>query len=194
MSAQSPNFAEYVAHPRFGKGPRLTGLNPTQALDGSVWLHFHTRDPDRVPNTAIVANTARQNRPTIPVTHYFDVRRRCRACGRPFLFFAEEQQYWYEELQFPLEADCVRCVECRAGVRELRAMKQQYDLLLQAPRRSAEDTLELVGAAYALVEASIFSPKVVPRMRALLRALQAGENPQVAVRAQELLAFSPAPQ
>ena len=41
------------------------------------------------------------------MTHYFDAKRVCRKCERPFLFFAEEQKYWYEDLRFPLEADCL---------------------------------------------------------------------------------------
>jgi hypothetical protein len=31
------------------------------------------------------------------------------------LLFAEEQKYWYEELKFPLEANCLDCVPCRKG-------------------------------------------------------------------------------
>lgn len=146
-----------------------------------------------MPNTAVVADLTSQCRATVAVTHYLDARRECRICRRPFLFFAEEQKYWYEELQFPLEADCVRCSECRRHVHELRAMKQRYNTLLEAKERSAQETLELVEAAYTLVEAAVFTAKVVPRMRALLKRLKAGENQQVAAQVMKLLASSAAP-
>ena len=51
---------------------------------------------------------SRQSPAMVPVTHYYDVTRTCRDCDRPFIFFAQEQKHWYEQLGLPLEADCAR--------------------------------------------------------------------------------------
>ena len=106
-------YADFVEHPRYGREPRLTGLDVTDLPDGTVYCHWHSPIGVRVPGTAVVADVTRQRRATIHVTHYFDAKRECRKCGRPFLFFADEQKYWYEELAFPLEADCLECPPCR---------------------------------------------------------------------------------
>jgi hypothetical protein len=83
-----------VPHPRYGRRPRRTGLDPAPTPDASVYLHWHSSPGNCVPGTAIVANVTAQGPVTLNVTHYFDARRVCRVCGRPFLFFAEEQLYW----------------------------------------------------------------------------------------------------
>ncbi|QDT02186.1 hypothetical protein K227x_05570 [Rubripirellula lacrimiformis] len=118
MKRRTEAYADFVQHPRYGKLPRVTGLHPKEDfLLGRVYLGWLARPDERVPDTAIVANTARQPNATFPVTHYFDLKRRCRDCDRPFLFFAEEQRYWYETLQFYLGVDCVRCIDCRVAER-----------------------------------------------------------------------------
>ena len=106
-------FDDYVEHPLYGRVPRVTGLNPKEDFGGNVFLHWHSPEDVRIPNTAVQADTSKQPTATVAVTHYFDSKRTCRDCQRPFLFFAEEQKYWYEELGFRLDADCIRCVECR---------------------------------------------------------------------------------
>src|SRR5690554_738010 len=102
------SYDSYVEHPRYGRKPRITGLNPVNDYR-RVFLHWHSGDDCRIPNTAVEADLSRQSPAAVPVTHYFDVKRACRDCGRPFIFYALEQKHWYEELGFCLEADCVRC-------------------------------------------------------------------------------------
>lgn len=109
---ESEKYAEYAAHPRYGRGPRITGLNPSP-FDAAVKLNWNTAEPHeiaalyktatgmnwpygnsslwnllgrRIPNTAILADLALQTRATIPVTHYFDLNRQCRDCARFFIF------------------------------------------------------------------------------------------------------------
>ena len=168
------DWSDYVEHPRYGRRPRLTGLDPIpNLLDGSVFLHWHSPAGVRVPYTAFAADLSRQPRATVPVTHYFDAKRQCRDCSRPFLFFAEEQKHWYEVLQFPLEADCLECVPCRKDAQQLRVARQKYDELLARTERSETDTLQLVECGLLLVESSVFSKKVLPKLRALLKPLLA---------------------
>jgi hypothetical protein len=173
MTRQSDRYSDYVEHPRFGRGPRVTGLNPVDTVDGSVFCHWHSPLGVRVPNTAVAADVARHIRATVPVTHYFDARRVCRKCEPPFLFFAEEQRFWYEELGFPLAADALECVACRRDERQLRARKEKYEALVAAPVRTERETLLLVECAVVLVESAVFATKVISRLRGLLKPILA---------------------
>jgi hypothetical protein len=87
-----------------------------------------------------------------------------------FLFFAEEQKYWYEDLKFPLEADCLDCPPCRKDEQRLRAIRRKYDALLEKTARTQADTLELVESGLFLVESVVFSAKLLPKLRGLLKA------------------------
>ena len=171
MKSRTSRYSGFVEHPRYGQGPRITGLDVTDSVDGKVYCHWHSPVGVRVPNTAIVADVTRQARATLHVTHYFDSKRVCRKCERPFLFFAEEQQHWYEELGFPLEADCVQCPPCRKDEHQLRSARQKYEALLQKPDRTQDDTLELVDCGLLLIDAGVFTDKLLPRLRGLLKTL-----------------------
>ncbi len=164
----------FVSHPRYGRKPRITGLDPEPDLvTGSVYLHWHSPEGVRIPRTAIRANLSRQTPATVPVTHYFDSVRTCRDCGRQFLFFAAEQKVWYEELGFPLESDCVRCVSCRRSRREIERQRRRYEELFHVPQRTTEEDLELAEIAITLAEAGLFGKRQLERVRALLQRLSA---------------------
>jgi hypothetical protein len=188
VSTPASAYAGFVEHPRFGRGPRLTGLDVTETADGKVFCHWHSPPGVRIPSTAIAADLAQQPPATVAVTHYFDARRECRKCGRAFLFFAEEQKYWYESLKFPLEADCLECVPCRKDEQQLRAARRQYEALLALAARSEADTLELVGCGVLLAESSVFSGKVLPKLRGLLKPFLAGTAEPAGAQARALLA------
>ncbi len=143
------DYSLHVENPRFGKGPRFTGLDPDPESP-EVHLHWNTGYRTRaflaylkelpeefrrilseapegllIPGTAIRADPERQTRATIPVTHYYDLDKTCEDCGRPFVFFAEEQKHWYEVLGFDLAADCVRCHPCRRARRAIGRKKRR---------------------------------------------------------------------
>jgi hypothetical protein len=177
------DYAQFVEHPRYGRRPRLTGLNPIEDFEGTIF-HWHSREDVRVPNTAIRADLSKQSRATVPVTHYFDVRRQCQECGKPFLFFAEEQRHWYEELGFPLEADCVRCVQCRKHQQGLARTRERYEELFHLPARTSDQQLEIADCCLALVEAGMFHRRQLEHVRALLKSLP----PEIAPPARERLA------
>ena len=172
-------YDSYVEHPRFGRSPRLTGLNPqTDLKTGNPFLHWNATE--RVANTAVEADLSRQSRATVPITHYYDVKRVCRECGRPFIFFAEEQKFWYEELGLPLEADCVRCVPCRRAQRGIAMKRERYEELFHDPDRTADQNLEMAECCLSLIEAGVFTPRQTQRVRELLKRLdkqgQSGES------------------
>src|SRR6266487_3191507 len=98
-------YEPFVAHPRYGRAPRYTALNP-DPYDARVHLHWNAtnvheiqkrnvlllgkRSPalktlegivpeqlPRVAGTAIAADPAKQNNATVPVTHYYDIEKVC---------------------------------------------------------------------------------------------------------------------
>ena len=98
------------------------------------------------PESAIPADVRKQNFSTMSHLHwYVDTLRDCWMCKRPFLFFAREQQYWYETLRFRVEADCNECVECRAGLRTVRRRLSRYGELVGKRELTDEDMLALAS-------------------------------------------------
>jgi hypothetical protein len=183
MKSPGDKYADYADHPRYGRRPRITGLNP-DPIDPNVQLHWNAisrtefetrydvsayeRDIKRIPNTAIPADLTRQTAATMAVTHYFDLDRPCRDCARRFIFFAAEQKHWYEELGFVLESDCVRCVDCRKSQQGLAQKAQRYEELFHEPNRTSEQNLEMAECSVVLMESSIFSRRQTQRVRMLL--------------------------
>ncbi|MCA9179457.1 MAG: zinc-ribbon domain containing protein [Planctomycetales bacterium] len=173
MTFRDSSYADFVNHPRYGRCPRFTGLNPVENLSRGIYFGWHCRAEERISDTAIVAHADRQPSPTVPVTHYFDLKRKCRECGRNFIFFAEEQRHWYETLQFYLGADCVRCIDCRVAERETKRLRAHYEAFLQQPILSDHDALELADTAMLLIERGAFGDRCVERVRSLLNAIPA---------------------
>ncbi len=186
-------YRDHVEHPRYGKAPHITGLDPNPN-SSAVHLHWNTRyytqaqlrDIERllgwrptfpddgtrmVRGTAVAADLARQTPATVAVTHYYDIDKLCRDCGRRFIFFADEQKHWYEELGFPLEADAVRCPPCRKRLQHIARMRQRYEQLFHLSKRTAEDSLEMAECCLALIEESIFHPRQTEQVRMLLNSI-----------------------
>lgn len=210
-------YKDYVRHPRFGKAPRFTGLDPDPDSD-DVHLHwntnFHTptqlkeiqrvlerlpfRAPEHiddgsrmVPGTAIAADLSKQRPATIPVTHYYDIDKACRDCGLRFIFFAEEQKYWYEELGFPLESDAVRCQVCRRREQHISRTRKRYMELSRVAARSTHEDLDMANSCLDLIEERVFSASQLAHVRELLNRVPeawraSSEFKQVSDRAEDL--------
>jgi len=196
MKQESDRFAGFVDHPRYGRRPRITGLNP-QPHDRGVNLHWNATTyqevvsgyeavigkwpygnlgirvdrTKRIPNTAVPSDLARQSRATVPVTHYFDLERICLKCGKPFIFFAAEQKHWYETLRFPLEAQAVHCTICRKQNQALGKARATYERLHKLEDRSDTDTIRLLEALLTLIENNIFSTRQTQHARAIVKTL-----------------------
>jgi hypothetical protein len=84
------------------------------------------------------------------------------------LFFAAEQKYWYEELGFGLNADCVRCVACRKREQGLGKARQRYEELFHREARTEAESVEMAECCVTLIEASLFGKRQTERVRALL--------------------------
>lgn len=171
MKSVAGKFDNFVDHPRYGKSPHFTGLNPDAKSGSDAFLHWHSPKECRIPSTAIAANRSQQNAGMGYVTHYFDVTRDCVDCNRMFLFFAQEQRYWYEILKFNLSANCVRCVECRKTVRGAESLRKRYDQLVKASNLTESESLELAGCCITLIERSVFGPRSIQIARESLNRI-----------------------
>lgn len=175
---RTPDLPDLVPHPRYGAQPQYTGLHPEKAAGAS--LHWRDSFVAPIPGTAVPARPNRQRPATIPPTHYFDRLRHCRDCGLAFLFHAREQQHWYEELGFGLDADCVRCVPCRKQQQRLARLRRRYESLLRESPATPHTMLDLADCSLALVEAGAFHPRRLEQVRHLLKQVRPRLGPRTA--------------
>lgn len=164
-------------------------------FDFDEWLDRLERinRTSRIPNTAIVADLDKQTPATFAVTHYYDIDLECCDCKRRFIFFAEEQKYWYEELGFNLASECVRCVECRKIRQRAPRPLVTYELLYHVQDRDEEQNLEMAEACLKLIEEGIFNRRKAQVVRMLFNGVpkdsQARSEPRFAELWGRLLAI-----
>jgi len=143
-------YKEYVVHPRYGDKPMYSGNNYSRdEIINSFWSY---RRDKIFQETAIPANISNQNYSICPRKLYVDIEKSCRQCKRPFLFFAMEQKYWYEDLHFYVDADCVKCVECRKKEQSIKFLMIEYENLLKNNDRTNEQTKRLKQVALKLFQ------------------------------------------
>ena len=171
----------YVEHPRYGSQPRMTGLDvDTHSVGVYVRAYTEAELPKLfsgrscarigflIPGTAIVADPSKQHGSCMLNTHYYDIERECHDCGRPFLFYAEEQRYWYEELEFPVDADCIRCYPCRRVTQDIDRTVQRYEELVAVVDPSLNVQAELASHRVTLVQAGRFHVRQLEHVRGFL--------------------------
>jgi hypothetical protein len=112
----------------------------------------------------------------------------CLDCGRPFIFFADEQKHWYEDLGFGLYSNCVRCVPCRKRQQGIARQRERYEDLFHVPNRTAEETLEMADCCLSLIETGTFSSRQTERVRMLLNKIADTIDANVVTRCNEVRA------
>lgn len=137
--------ADLVPHPRYGAHPRFTDV---AAPAGTT--HYRYEPTTIIAGTVVLATPARQHKATVPVTHYLDVLLTCRRCARPFIFFADEQRHWYEELGFVLDAWATHCTACRKLAQVDRRRLHRYATAVAQPRLDDAALAQLLADALAL--------------------------------------------
>jgi len=163
------DYADYVEHPRFGRGPRFTGIRPRDVPPGYRLTTYTSDNP--IDGTAVEADLNRQASSPVPVLYYFDVKRTCVDCNRPFIFFAEEQRHWHETLGFHLSAECVRCFDCRKLQHGIEGMRRRYEDLHHLENRTIEENIEMAECSVTLIEGGLFHPRQTERVRMLLNCI-----------------------
>jgi hypothetical protein len=89
--------------------------------------HFFYRSLRVHYDTALRADTDKQNCSVCPRCWYVDASFRCDRCGAEFLFSAAEQRAWYEDYGFWVDSLPRHCLACRRDLRNLKAARQEYD-------------------------------------------------------------------
>ena len=87
---------------------------------------------------------------------------------RNFIFFALEQKHWFEELGFYVDADCVRCTECRANENEVKHRFQRYSNTIGIQDHTNESLEILLSDAVFLWERHLIqNENTIRRLRNL---------------------------
>jgi len=139
---------DYVVHPRYGDKPSYSGNS--YSYEEIIDTYWGYRREKLFPESAIPADTSKQNYSVFPRTIYVDIEKSCKQCGRPFLFYAKEQKYWYEDLHFYIDVDCVRCIECRKKEQSVKSLILEYEQLVKNTSRTNEETRRLKQLALEL--------------------------------------------
>lgn len=166
------DWSQFVEHPRFGRGPRYTsgelpwGSDHTPRLGGAA-----------IPGTAVKADPSRQVPSPVPALYYFDQKRVCRDCQRNFLFFADEQKHWYETLGFSLDANCVRCTDCRRQQHQIARWRRRYEELCHMTSATLDESLEWAEICLQLIEAHAFPVGKTALVRRCLNVVTRSEDP-----------------
>jgi len=172
MNCEAGDYSDFVEHPRFGRGPRFTGVRP-----GKVPLGYRQTtyiSENMIDGTAVEADLKRQSFSPVPVLYYFDLNRECVECGRPFIFFAEEQKHWYETLAFVLDSDCVRCIDCRHRQHHLAWRRRRYEELFHHDDRTVNENIEMAECSMDLIESGVFHRRQTEHVRMLLNCIENG--------------------
>lgn len=102
---------KYMPHPSYGDQPMDSGVTISRADIESA--HWSYKQEIYFPQSAIWANIEKQNYGYHPRRVYVDIAKRCQSCDSLFIFYAKEQQFWYEKLGFYVDSDCHHCTSCR---------------------------------------------------------------------------------
>jgi hypothetical protein len=157
-----------VPHPRFGDRSIPSGYYAPLEVIRAFYCYDR---PPVFPESAIPADVSRQNYSVRPRLCYVDMLRGCRKCGRDFIFFAREQQSWYEALGFWVEADCVHCSECRRSDHRLRQRFQRFSQAIAKGNVDDEELATLVEDAVFLSEAGVLrNEQKLRRLKNLAKA------------------------
>lgn len=165
---------DLVPHPRFGARSVPSGFDVPRALIRAVYCYDR---PPVFPESAIPADISRQNYTVQPRPCYVDIMMRCHRCDRHFIFFAQEQRYWYEELAFWVDARCIHCPECRRWRHRLRRAHQRFSHAVSRGDWSDEELAALVRDAALLYVAGVLqSEQKLRRLKNLAQARIPGSD------------------
>ncbi|MFY8325845.1 zinc-ribbon domain containing protein [Pseudoalteromonas sp. ZZD1] len=148
-------MTKYVSHPLYGSEPISSGNSYTkQEIDNAYWRYKSVR---YFPETAIPAATKKQSYSVYPRKLYVDIQEQCVDCHRTFIFFAIEQQYWFEQLKFWIDAHAIKCCECRNKTRSINQLQISYANLIIKEHRTPEKTQLLKSTTQQLFDLGVIN-------------------------------------
>jgi hypothetical protein len=140
---------------------------------------FGNTDPRKMPShlfsralhinypTAVRADISKQDYSVCPRFWYIDAAFRCARCGQTFVFSAEEQRFWYEELRFYIDSRAKHCQTCRRDLRELKSLRQEYDRAV-AKDAEIDQKKRVLAILDALAEGGVQLPEKIRGNRDML--------------------------
>lgn len=141
----------YLNHPRYGDKPIISNTSSTiEAIENAHWRYSSLK---YFPNTVILADIKKQNYAIYPRALYVDIEEKCGTCSKAFIFFAQEQQYWFEVLGFWVDSHCTHCFECRKHARYILTLRKRYDMLTSLDNKTSSEKTqrkELANTLYCL--------------------------------------------
>jgi hypothetical protein len=140
--------------------------NPRRMPEHLFWGALHINYP-----TAVGADISKQDYSVCPRYWYVDAAFRCARCGETFVFSADEQRFWYQELGFHIDSHARHCQTCRRDLRELKSLRQEYDgAVTQAMAKNADidQKRRVVGIIDALTEGGVELPGKIRENRVVL--------------------------
>ena len=152
------NTKYFVEHPRYGNQPIPSKYKYSK--DDINSCHWRYSNLNYFADTAIPADISKQNYSIFPRSIYVDIEEQCEKCKRPFIFFAKEQKYWYEDLGFWIDAHCTRCIDCRKKDQELKLLQNTFQELNTKDNRTNEETKKLKQAALELFQLGFIRDKI----------------------------------
>jgi len=176
MSKRSKKYANYVEHPKYGQSPLFTYLVPSISKDEKFVLVTRPAGQHFIENTAILANLSSSSGSAYLVKYYVDEDKFCIDCDRPFIFFAQEQKYLFDELGLSMQIKGRRCYDCRKKRRILKQEGARYAELKHIQNRSLDETIEMADICLKQMEAGLFNPRQTQTVRALLNKLTRDSN------------------
>lgn len=185
MAKKTDPFVAYVSHPLYGRRPCVS--NEPIHIDRHEQFCMISRcgAGKFFKNTAIKADMELQKGSHYLVKYFFDEDKICIHCKRPFIFFAAEQKYWFDQLQFNIATRGQACCECRAFANELKLLKYRYDELTDHSQLTNEQTLEMARICLSLVECGVFHPRSVQTVQRLLNIIRANKTSSLKVNVTE---------
>jgi len=142
------------SHPLFGEIPLLRVPHKAPGgRDDSYWAYDLNYKPP-LPRGGVAGDVTRQR--YCPLCHvpkyfYIDEARTCVECGKDFTFWAKEQKFWYEELQFNFHSKAIRCADCRKARRDAVTLQKAYADAVRLASSKPRDP----GALLMLAEATV---------------------------------------
>ena len=150
-----------------------------------MFYNFGNNDPRKMPDwlfsgvlhlnyaTAVRADISKQNYSICPRHWYIDAAFRCARCGHTFVFAASEQKFWYEELGSWVDSKAKHCARCRRELRELKALRQEYDREVAAallPKAEIGRKQRLIEVLDLLDQSGVKLPDKISENRLVLLA------------------------
>ncbi|MCU0391286.1 MAG: zinc-ribbon domain-containing protein [Thermoflexibacter sp.] len=83
-----------------------------------------------------------------PYLAYFDIEKKCTVCGENYIFSAEEQKFWYEELKFFVQGESKSCVKCRQKKRHKNNLTSELSSLLKDKHNLNQKQLLRIAEIY----------------------------------------------